>query len=370
MLRADTCIIIPAYNPPMLLTALVDELLGLGFTVLVVDDGSDPTREQPFSALPDGVLLIHLPKNSGKGCALKAGFALLLESRPTIARAVTVDADGKHRPADILALDDRLRAEPCDLALGCRRFDTEIPRIIRVGNAITRWVFRTKTGLRLPDTQTGLRAFPRARFEALAAIRGRRYEYETNVLLTAAEEHWTIQTVPIRVDYRGRRALDHFHPVRDSILIYSQLLKFTLSSFLAFLVDYGVLLGLTPLVKFGLPSLELLVCVTVARIVSSAVNYVVNRRLVFKSDGSVGRGIAAFLIMSLILLAGSYGLLDLVNLRLGVALWIAKPAVDMILFICNYFIQTKLIFRKKKTPPNTKNEASGGSSPPKPSERL
>lgn len=70
-------------------------------------------------------------------------------------------------------------------------------------------------------------------------MEGERYEYEMNVLLFLAKEGIDIDEVPINTIYQDREnSTSHFRAVWDSIRIYKDLLKFTLSSFSSFVLDY------------------------------------------------------------------------------------------------------------------------------------
>lgn len=97
---------IPAYEPSGRLAALLEELvLGWPGPIVVVDDGSSTSCSVVFDrarALGATVLVHGL--NRGKGAALKTAFSYLLEQVPTVAGAVTADADGQHLPADIRAV--------------------------------------------------------------------------------------------------------------------------------------------------------------------------------------------------------------------------------------------------------------------------
>ena len=63
------------------------------------------------------------------------------------------------------ALDD-------GVVLGVRAFVGAVPLRCRVGNGVTRGVFRMLTGVRLGDTQTGLRGFPRGMLRELVGLEG------------------------------------------------------------------------------------------------------------------------------------------------------------------------------------------------------
>lgn len=56
-------------------------------------------------------------------------------------------------------------------------------------------------------------------------IEGNRYEYEINVLLEYAKRNRTICEVPITTIYLDDNKSSHFHAVRDSFLIYMEILK-------------------------------------------------------------------------------------------------------------------------------------------------
>ena len=66
--------------------------------------------------------------NFGKGIALKSAFNYILEQRPDIKGAVTVDCDGQHALPDINTCAKLTYEHPDSLILGCRQFDDkEIP---------------------------------------------------------------------------------------------------------------------------------------------------------------------------------------------------------------------------------------------------
>lgn len=140
-----------------------------------------------------------------------------------------------------LACAQVLCAIPQNLILGVRDFSgPEVPARSRRGNRITSFVFRAFCGIRISDTQTGLRAIPAAYLPRLVEVEGDRFEYETNMLLALkrAQIKWT--EVPIRTVYIEENQTSHFRPIVDSFRIYKLILKFILSSCAGSLVDIGV----------------------------------------------------------------------------------------------------------------------------------
>lgn len=75
--------------------------------------------------------------------------------------------------------------------------------------------FSFVTGVKVQDTQTGLRAFSNQDVAFMQQIEGERYEYEINVLLEYAKRNRRICEVPITTIYLDDNKSSHFHAVRD-----------------------------------------------------------------------------------------------------------------------------------------------------------
>lgn len=101
-----------------------------------------------------------------------------------------------------------------------------MPARSRFGNAVSRLSYTLVTGLRIHDTQSGLRAFTADLIPELLTISGERYEYEMNVLLRCANRQIPIRELKIETIYWNNNAGSHFHPLRDSCLVYRELLAF------------------------------------------------------------------------------------------------------------------------------------------------
>ena len=184
--RGDVWVVLPSLNPSDNFDRVVDGVLQSGFAhLLIVDDGSRPDCKAHFrraAEFPQCTVLTH-EVNRGKGAALKTAFAYLTQHCPDAFGAVTIDGDGQHLTRDILRCVEALD-ESDTIVMGCRDFSgPDVPARSAMGNRITSAVFRLLCGIRLSDTQTGLRALPAALFRRLLNVRGERFEYETNMLI-------------------------------------------------------------------------------------------------------------------------------------------------------------------------------------------
>ena len=340
-------LIIPAYKPAKELLGLLEQFeANPDFVPVVVDDGSGAEFEPIFSAFKPGVTLLRHPRNRGKGAALKTAFDYVLKSLPQCQLAVTADADGQHRYEDILRVCETAAANPGALVLGSRKFEGEVPLRSRFGNGVTRHVFSIASGVKVYDTQTGLRAFGREGMEKFLNVSGDRYEYEINMLLTAAQGGMPILEECIETVYLDDNASSHFNPFKDSLKIYLCILKFCASSLLAFIVDYVLALILKALTAAWPAALSLNFSVIVARVVSGTVNFTVNRHVVFKGNESLGKAIAKYVALAAVILALNLALMHLLT-GWGASFALAKIIVEVTLFILNFVVQGKFVFRKK-----------------------
>ncbi|HEY5213494.1 MAG TPA: glycosyltransferase family 2 protein [Acidobacteriaceae bacterium] len=226
-------VLIPAWNPDTRLIALVEDLAAYGFAmILVVDDGSPagslPIFEQ-MKTVPSVHLLRH-ERNRGKGRALKTGFRYILSELPLIDGVITADADGQHAVADIVAVARAMREVGDEVTLGVREFAKDVPLRNWFGNVLTKHVFGFVAGMKVSDTQTGLRAFRRSILPQLEILPGERYEYEMTVLAYICRHLGKLREIPITTIYMEGGKTSPFHPVWDSLRIYLALVRFYFSS--------------------------------------------------------------------------------------------------------------------------------------------
>jgi len=281
----NVSVIIPAYKPDEKLIVTLTELVSLGFDdIIVVNDGSGEKFAPVFDKvknIPECTLLLH-EVNRGKGAALKTAFAFFSESRPDGVGVVTADADGQHMPKDIMAIAEKM-AESKKIIIGARDFsDPNVPARSKFGNRTTSAVFRLFFGMKISDTQTGLRAFPRETLDIISTADGDRFEYETNMLMLINRKGLEFEEIRISTVYIEENKSSHFRVIRDSIRIYSLIIKYIFSSCAAALTDAGVFW----LVKqFGifvfLPIPLTFTASLTARIISSIINYLINAKVVF-----------------------------------------------------------------------------------------
>lgn len=353
--KSKISVIIPAYEPDEKLIGTLKGLIKEGFDdILVVDDGSGPSCQEVFEQvdkLPQCTLLVH-QQNKGKGAALKTAFSYFLANRLSRMAVVTADADGQHLVKDIEAVS-RVCLDTQSVILGVRDFSgPQVPSKSKLGNHITSGVFRLFFGMKIQDTQTGLRAFPKKYLESVLAASGNRYEYETNMLFVINKLSIPLEQVEIDTVYLDDNKSSHFRVVRDSLRVYGLIIKYLCSSAAASVVDVLAYY----FIKRAAGSLTLPIPSTfgaafIARILSSLLNYVINAKVVF-GDVTSAKTLVKYYGLAAIQIGISAGVVYLMEHVLCITTpglsTLLKVVVDTILFFFSFRVQHKWVFNEKR----------------------
>ena len=343
-------VIIPAYEPDESLIQVVNKVRALSIgRIIVVNDGSSAPFRPLFRKVCDQAVVLNHEENQGKGAGIKTALRYIAENVPEAESVVVIDADGQHRPEDAMELLALSHQNKDALILGARKFTGTVPLRSRFGNTITRYVFRLCSGKWVSDTQTGLRAFSASLIPQFLSIEGERYEYETNQLLYCAKNEIPILEFPIPTIYHDKEnSCSHFHALRDSARIYKNLLAFAGSSFLCFLVDYGLFLPLSALFRLFLPEGSALVAGNIsARVCSAGFNYYLNSTFVFRHRENRKKSLLQYAVLSCCILALNTAVLYALTVFLRLPAAVAKIITELLLFAVSFLVQKLLIFRKK-----------------------
>ena len=354
-------IVIPTLNPDSKMTDFVDVLVGNGYEdIILVNDGSTKETVHFFEQAakhPQVTVLTH-EVNRGKGAGLKTAFRYLAEQRPDVDAAITADADGQHNLDSLSRCAAAYEEHPGSVIFGGRDFsDKNIPFRSRFGNKISSVVYRFSCGIKLQDTQTGLRIVPSEYFKKFSGLKGDRYEYETQMIIAVKELHIPYHEVSIDTIYIDDNESSHFNPLRDSARIYKIVLayffKFMASSLFSWVVDIGIYALVMAIFRNVLnPTTCHLVATIASRVISSIVNYILNRKVVFKAVDNVRKTAVRYYVLAAFQMLISFLLVDLFAAKIlkvtGILDVIIKCVVDGCLFIFSYGIQRKWVFRNKK----------------------
>jgi len=205
-------VLIPSYNNAPKLEAVLVDVLQFTNAILVVNDGSTDETVEILNKYPS-LEVIHLPKNKGKGVALKTGIDWALQN--DYKYLISMDSDGQHMAKDLLSFLQKVEEEPDAMIIGARNMDTAdgVPGGSSFGHKFSNFWFRLETGKSLPDTQSGFRLYPLRVFKNMKFL-STRYEFEIESIVRLSWKGIPMLWVPIEVAYPEDR-ITHFRKFWD-----------------------------------------------------------------------------------------------------------------------------------------------------------
>ncbi len=352
----NVSVVIPTLNPGEKIFEVVKACNDEGFSrVIVVNDGSKSECDYIFEKLEKdyGAVVLTHGVNRGKGRGLKTAMEYFLANPLDDIGIVTIDDDGQHTIKDTVNVARALIGEPHKLVLGVRDFSLKtVPPKSKWGNRITALFMKLLCGVSVSDTQTGLRAIPLSSIPAFLKTEGERFEYETNMLLETKRSDIEIKEVTIDTVYIAGNSGTHFHPVRDSYMIYKQLFAFAGSAILSFIIDICLFALFTHILPIEKTELLVTVSAYLARLCSSVFNFFANKKVVFKNEGSTFVCALKYYLLCIVQTAMSSLLTilfsDIFRISEGILLTLCKLVSDIILAFFSYRIQRGWVFAKNK----------------------
>ena len=224
-------VLLPAYNESQAIRQVLTEIVDVlsnepwRYEILVVDDAStDDTagliEEFAAECWQCPVRVIRCPEQRGAGAARKVGIR---EARGEV--VVMLDADGSYDPHTIPQL--MAYFPDYDQVNGARTSEKgTLPWLRRPAKWFIRKLACYLTGHKIPDLNTGLKAFKRSEMLRWLWVVPDGFSCVTTMTLAFLTNGYAVKYVP--TEYRPRIGKSKFHPIKDTAAYLSTVLRMVL----------------------------------------------------------------------------------------------------------------------------------------------
>ncbi len=240
----ELTIVMPCYNEGTRIYRNIIELATQvekfcnNFRIIVVNDGSTDDTEQEIqrAKLADSrVGVISYPENRGKGFAVRRG---MLSAKSEYVAFIDADLE---LPPHLLEGFLKEAGDGADIVIGSKMHpdsQVEYPFMRKVMSTGYYWFLKALFGLKLKDTQTGIKLFRTASVQPiLKVMRTSRFSFDIELLAIATKKGLVIKEMPVVVNFSRNKSdrskislASIFEMVRDSLRIRMYVSKLKVSS--------------------------------------------------------------------------------------------------------------------------------------------
>ncbi|MEJ5928117.1 glycosyltransferase family 2 protein [Corynebacterium sp. H128] len=221
----DTWLVIPCYNEGSVIQEVIENARKTFPNIVAVNDGSADDSAARIHAA--GAHLVNHPVNLGQGAAIQTGVEYA-RMQPGAEYFVTFDADGQHQVKDVVAMLQRLRAEPVDIIVGTRfgrprKEDDQVPLIKRIVLKTVVLLSSRTRRLGLSDAHNGLRVFNKKVATELN-LRMNGMSHASEFVATMDEKKWRVSEHPVDILYteyslsKGQSLINGVNILADGLL--------------------------------------------------------------------------------------------------------------------------------------------------------
>jgi glycosyltransferase involved in cell wall biosynthesis len=215
------CVLVPVYNHPAKLSALIAFIAQQNLPIIIVDDGSEASCaalvDQLQAEYADIVDVVRHANNLGKGAAVMSG--LQRAHAMGFSHALQIDADGQHDWQDIPKFIKLSAQYPQATIIGQPIFDDSVPKGRLYGRYATHvWVWINTLSLQIKDSMCGFRVY---RIQPAVALMSKtsmspRMGFDSEILVRLLWNNEQIINLPTRVIY-PEHGISHFRVWRDNV---------------------------------------------------------------------------------------------------------------------------------------------------------
>ncbi len=313
----------------------------LGLKVVISEFGG--ADGSPYFSVDD---TFFAGNTTDKLSAIKKGLDFIETHFTQPFTIVIVDTEGYHTPESVKLIADEASLHPDTLILS-RQSQKEKKFWDRFICSIKHLLYRRYVGIDVYGETNCLKAFSGALMSFFTDICDNHYDHDINLLIKCRENDIPVMEIKTKTT-KPPGNTQWVDVVHSAYKRHQNIVKFASSSFTAFLIDYAIYSLILMIGTDRINFINLTFANITARVISSSVNFTINRKFVFKSNKNVQKSAAQFFTLAAIILCCNSVVLNFLANILDINHYIAKIMTEMFFFAFNYTIQNFVIFRKRK----------------------
>lgn len=311
------------------------------FPVLVLN----PLGSDDFSQKAKDLGAVLCCGLEGEKVALCASLAYVRETFAPPYSVALVPFNGCTDIECILKVFKTVEYNPDAFAVSQNEIDRG--RLFLKGRSVARkFLYRHFTGAEIYGDQASVLGFSDRLLPGFEKLPDNSYEYHIKFLMRCREKGFGVSEVSVSPKSGNSGWKVQRSSLRAFFKRHLNVLKFCMSSFSAFLVDYMVYSLVLAYGEKHINVVNLTFANVFARIVSSTMNFTVNRKFVFKAETGLLKSATQFYTLAAVILLGNSILLNFLANVFGINHYFAKIITEMTFFLLNWTIQSMFIFKK------------------------
>lgn len=332
-MNSEIVILMPVYNPNERIVNYVKKLKENNYQVILINDGSKSEYHSLFEKMVHDCKIISYPLFKGKGYAIKKGIHYIKEHLQDKKGIIILENEYDLKQINhIRALINKNSQKMCVVHHKGKRFLTKLFSMIYNKEFI--------------DVDSELFGFSMNYLDQMMAVDENCYEVQS--LIQSVQNNQEIEEIQLENKQQP------FHLKNKTIqvlyVIFLHLIRFVSSSIISSVIDVLLAWILLDVLKLWMTSdfWRIALSSLIARVLSTIVNYVINKKYVFKGKTNSKQTAIRFLILTIVITILSTLFVYVASSLHIMSEKLAKPVGDLLLFLLSYSAQTKWVFKNNE----------------------
>lgn len=333
-MNSEMVILMPVYNPDERIVNYVKKLKENNYQVVLINDGSKSEYHSLFEKMVHDCKIINYPFFKGKGYAIKKGIHYIKEHLQDKKGIIILENEYDLMHINhIRTLINKNSQKMCVVHHKGKRFLTKLFSMIYNKEFI--------------DVDSELFAFSMNYIDQMMAVDENCYEVQS--LIQSVQNSQEIEEIQLENKQQP------FHLKNKTIqimyVIFLHLIRFISSSIISSVIDVLLAWILLDVLKLWMTSdfWRIALSSLIARILSTIVNYVINKKYVFKGKNNSKQTAIRFLVLTVVITVLSTLFVYAASSLHIMSEKLAKPVGDLLLFLLSYSAQTKWVFKNNES---------------------